>query len=526
MSVALTTNRNVDTALVVFSYDACVMTGINPTNLPSAGSVFTVNGMNFGNKDEMGKRNVRIGDTACHSPEWTSDSSMTCMSMVGMGHRLNAAVTVAGDQNRFSEAVSYDQAVMRTLSLNEQYLVANSPASGNVMLLVSGQSFGAYEMTPLSRAGDTLCSYTEWIDDETIRCLMPRASTTTRFYPGESIDVRLTLQNLVSVNHDALTYDQACAGPCVGSLLCDERHGSSRGLGRGVAGCSGPTGGDARHTLNAKRVQFDEFSEESIVRIHGNFSLGATHVLVGNTTDNVTVPVREKIYQGDVKITFGGLYACEIIMPDDGDDTTLEQYIDCVLPPGVGADHKIEVVIRNSSYAALLQGCTETMKEFGENTYLGQPFGNCLQPTPGTDYVRAVDAGLAYSYSRPEITSITPSHGVNMANTSFDITIYGANMGGSAREVYRSKCLEPAFSNLRACQLLMTNGVVIFNRTCQDVDLLASSAGTPLAIEQQIEAQKVALCRDRGGEITFKCQHAFQQAKEYASPYSSCVVSN
>jgi hypothetical protein len=203
---------------------------------------------------------------------------MTCKSTPGMGHNLNAAVTVAGDTNRFSAAFTYDQAVMDSLSLNKDYLVANSPASGNVVLLVSGKSFGAFEMTPVVRAGDTLCSFTKWIDDENIHCLMPRASTTGRFYPGESIDARLALQNRISVNGDALTYDQACAGPCVGSLLCDERHGASVGPGRGVRGCAGPTGGDARHSINVKRVEFDEFTQQSIVRIHGNFSLGASSV--------------------------------------------------------------------------------------------------------------------------------------------------------------------------------------------------------------------------------------------------------
>jgi len=155
------------------------------------------------------------------------------------------------------------------------------------------------------------------------------------------------------------------------------------------------------------------------------------------------------------------------------------------------------------------------MKEYGTEKYLGQPFGNCLQPTPGTDFVTAVDQGLTYSYSRPEITAITPTRGVNMANSSFDITIYGTNMGGTARELQRDKCLLPAYANLRACKLLMTNGVIIFNTSCQDIDLL-TNASAPAQIEQEIAARQLAACRD-SKQITFKCQHAF------TAKYTMCV---
>ena len=91
-----------------------------------------------------------------------------------------------------------------------------------------------------------------------------------------------------------------------------------------------------------------------------------------------------------------------------------------------------------------MAGCTAEMKQYGEQTFLGQPFGNCIQPTPGTEFVEAVDQGLAFSYLAPQITAITPSGGVNMANTSFDITIHGSNMGGAAREIQRQACLTPA----------------------------------------------------------------------------------
>jgi hypothetical protein len=80
VSVALTTNRNVDTVLGVFSYDACVMTGMQPSNLPSTGSLFSVSGMNFGKEDDMGKRNVRIGGTVhVYKHVYIASSSISSM---------------------------------------------------------------------------------------------------------------------------------------------------------------------------------------------------------------------------------------------------------------------------------------------------------------------------------------------------------------------------------------------------------------------------------------------------------------
>jgi hypothetical protein len=62
--------------------------------------MFTVTGMNFGRGEEMGVRNVRIGDTACFKAKWVSDSVMMCKALAGVGLLLTSAVTVAGDISR------------------------------------------------------------------------------------------------------------------------------------------------------------------------------------------------------------------------------------------------------------------------------------------------------------------------------------------------------------------------------------------------------------------------------------------
>jgi hypothetical protein len=254
----------------------------------------------------------------------------------------------SGDNNKLSSSISYDQPHIH------QLLRSNAPASGNVILSISGVSLGAFELSPRVAIGNSDCSYSLWISDTMLHCLMPRAAFKSRFFEGSSESVQVAVQNVLVRLANAVTYDQACVGPCVGSLLCDERVGRSE-AGVHARGCSGPTGGDFRHESNSRRRLFDLYEDVSVVRIHGNFTIGAERVLVGNSTKNNTVSVRESVNKGDIRVTFGEIYDCEVLTIDEA---SLEQYVDCKLPPGTGTDHKIFVTVRNVSYVALLEGCT------------------------------------------------------------------------------------------------------------------------------------------------------------------------
>ena len=77
----------------------------------------------------------------------------------------------------------------------------------------------------------------------------------------------------------------------------------------------------------------------------------------------------------------------------------------------------------------------------------------------------AIDSGLAYSYSKPIITVISPKHGRSMQNASFEITIFGTNFGGSASDVLRAKCFLPAFAKAHGGTLLAVRHADTHTRT-------------------------------------------------------------
>ena len=83
-----------------------------------------------------------------------------------------------------------------------------------------------------------------------------------------------------------------------------------------------------------------------------------------------------------------------------------------------------------------------------------------------------------------------------------------------------AKCKLAQYSSSRACQLMATNGVMVFNTSCQDVDLM-HTATNPTDIAAQIEARNIAVCRD-SKQVALKCLYAFTEMKEYTSCVERC----
>ena len=67
-----------------------------------------------------------------------------------------------------------------------------------------------------------------------------------------------------------------------------------------------------------------------------------------------------------------------------------------------------------------------------------------------------------------------------------------------------AKCKLAQYSSSRACQLLATNGVMVFNTSCKDVDLM-HTATNPTDIAAQIEARNIAVCLDSVANVLIMC---------------------
>mmetsp|Transcript_11150 Transcript_11150/g.25275 ORF Transcript_11150/g.25275 Transcript_11150/m.25275 type:complete len:1446 (-) Transcript_11150:72-4409(-) len=499
VSISLTIEEKISTIFDVFTYNSPEVTAISPINMPLTGRQITAFGKNFGFQNV--DRSLRLGDTVCMSFLWLSDSSVTCLSNPAYGDKVDVILTVAKNLAVLPASLTYDGPYIESVRRS------NGPASGQTTITFRGANFGAYQLTPRVRVGDTTCIQTNWVSQSEIRCRLAPVTYDGMYFRGISQKFDILVGTKQKEVPNGFTYDQTCVGPCVGSLLCDA---SSDGK---ATGCDGSTSGDRRHSYNSVRVSKDGFSGTSVLRVHGNFTVSGGEIKVGNTTHFTIVRPTEQIYNNDVNINFGGIFPCEILLPAVGDSSSVQQYVDCVMPPGVGFEHRIQVKIRNATYKALVDGCTASMKLFGQDSFLGQPWGNCYKPTVGTEYVYADDFGLTYSYSKPTISKLTPGNAPNMQNSSIRITIEGNNFGGAARELYKTSC---GASTERACLLMNYNGAIFFNKTCPSVDLLALNAETGAQVRSEVEGRKLALCATEHA-ITFKCVYAFTDA------YTTCI---
>jgi len=481
-----------------FSYNDPFVTSFVPSNIAlSGGERVLITGYNFGGS-EYDPRAARFGDTSCVETIWTSDTSVSCVAQRGYASDLEVAFTVAQVINK-ADGFQYNKPQIQDL------VSSNGPASGSAEIFINGNSFGVYELTPQAWVGDTACMKTAWVADSTVLCKVPSV-TYDKWFHGATKNVQLVLGAEVNVWEDSFTYDMACVGPCVIGLGCSSSSGAR--------GCNGKTGGDYRHTEMSKAVRYDNFEGENILRILGNFTLTGGDVTTGNTTNNITRFVTEQIFNGDVSIIFGDLFTCEPIIPDRNAWSTVESYLDCYMPAGVGYGHEIKVTIRNATYKALLDGCDIEMKKWGENIWPpppapgGQKFGNCFLPDSLADEFKPADSiGLTFTYNAPKVTSIEPSTGPNMRGQTANITIFGTDFGGKARDVWGSRCLRPPLNTLPACKQLFENGIGLANDTCKEMDLQVSGKRGDTILADVLE-KKLAYCRSQHTYM-IQCLHAF-----------------
>ena len=511
LGVTLSVERDTKYRAKIMSYDDPLITAIWPTNVPLTNPArVSLFGFNFGGQVHD-PRQGRFGDTSCLNVEWKSDTSISCMSQPGYAQNLYVTVTIAEMLAR-RVVLSYNVPVITSL------FRSNGPASGTAELTIFGQSFGGFELTPLLKLGDTFCMRTQWIAESSVICKSPRVpySRETPFMGGKE-PVQIFIGSSSDKMEDAYTYDMACVGPCVIALACESSTGSY--------GCNGPTHGDYRHPLNADGVAKKKFDKKAVVRVIGNFTLyrPTLDVLVGNTTENQTIQAVEHT-NDDVKIVFGGMYECIPIKINkiEGEKTS-EQYVDCVLPMGVGHGHSIQVTIRNATYKALLDGCTYLMKLEpkgadvngywppllnGEVPDEARFVSNCLVPSSIEDKdTLAEDIGVSFSYNAPVVSLVNPFFGPNSKGDTATITITGSNFGGEARRVWQQICQN---SMSRSCQQLFTNGISLFNTSCNNINLLLTPSTGPVMQAEAIKRQ-LAYCKEKEAYM-IKCEGAF--AKE------------
>jgi len=144
---------------------------------PSGGSRMTIYGQHFGlATSPVG---ARVGGTACTNTAWTSDSSIgVTIAPAGVRTTDKIVLTLQTMQvHTHNNGFTFDAPQMETAT------ASNAPSkSDGRTLTIAGHNFGAFDISPKARVGDTSCEFTVWKSGSTVFCKVPAGPPLLRWF--------------------------------------------------------------------------------------------------------------------------------------------------------------------------------------------------------------------------------------------------------------------------------------------------------------------------------------------------------
>eukprot|EP00960_Hanusia_phi_P060918 764669-Hanusia_phi.AAC.1 len=170
-----------------------VKSGLPFPNLPKTGMTrVSLVGLDFGNADYSAAS--RIGQTACWSNAWWSDTSLICGVSTGLVIE-KVVVSILDSVGSSADALSYD---LQTVTLSSRY---NLRSDTEVALMLSGVSFGSWRPNTIQMSvGFSPCASTAWTSSSSIACLARRGV-------GLEADVKLVVESSVQIQRKFFSYE-------------------------------------------------------------------------------------------------------------------------------------------------------------------------------------------------------------------------------------------------------------------------------------------------------------------------------
>jgi hypothetical protein len=196
VSVKATVATLVGTAYLAFTYDAPIISRLDPKNLPpSAMHSIMIDGTHFGSENLTPTISIgHFASTQCQTTGWSSVTSVRCLVSEGDGYISTATITMSTMVGTRSESFTYDSPVVTfTLPLN-------SPTSVGGSMTVSGINFSVVNPTVTAQIGYTMCPTTSWTTQTSIKC-EPAVGET------HSHSVPVTVAARISTFYKSFTYD-------------------------------------------------------------------------------------------------------------------------------------------------------------------------------------------------------------------------------------------------------------------------------------------------------------------------------
>ena len=228
-AVTLTSGIRAATISAFVSFD--VLFQISCTNSKANGSAsVTVRGVSLGQASYSEK--VRPGYTACGSTIWSSETSLRCSPVQGLGGSLKISVTVGRLTTSMSEVLSYDSAAMR---VNNQGTFEGIDWR-EVRTDIGGMAHARHRHASLSsRSGHSAGENTEWLSSTHV---VSRVASGV----GTSQRVILTAGNQIGTVSEAMSYHEPVLQPNMSQCNVYYPSMSSIFLSGGKFGNSGMTG--------------------------------------------------------------------------------------------------------------------------------------------------------------------------------------------------------------------------------------------------------------------------------------------
>jgi len=166
------------------------------------GAVVTVSGAHFGPAEANSNtpapfvhRAVAVGGSVSAETLWTSDSSLACRVLAGLGSSLRLVVTIENQRCSSAALLSYD--APRPVAADP----TNLPGGGGApSVALTGSGFGAVDFSPQARLGGSGAEQSAWGADSALLCRAAGGG-------GARLAVAVTAGGQAGSAPDALSFD-------------------------------------------------------------------------------------------------------------------------------------------------------------------------------------------------------------------------------------------------------------------------------------------------------------------------------
>lgn len=198
------------TVVGAFSYDAPLLTHSSPFNgALSSSTTLSISGTNF--LTTATSVIVQVGDSACGTSSWVSQTSVTCVMNEGSGRRQRVALTIEAAVGCRERSFSFDAPAILSIIP----AASNGAGTGGATLTIQGNNFGTTSSTVTVSIGPTPCTTSTWISNTALRCTTPGGAGTQEIRVEVSSQIG-TAVRAFSFDSNVLTATSATNAPTTG----------------------------------------------------------------------------------------------------------------------------------------------------------------------------------------------------------------------------------------------------------------------------------------------------------------------